>query len=135
MKTASFLKEPKAAAQTLQHIDLAQVFLVHKVCRYCPGPVLFEVGRLNLPRCAVADVEHLDMFLSFQDAIYHTINMRFVAVKKVSQPVTLSRQRTSIGVLFQAENGFFQSPIPFQGCGGMLGINLSIKVGKIALSA
>jgi hypothetical protein len=80
-------------------------------------------------------MEHFDMFLPLQDAVYNTIDMRFGAVKQVPELATLARHRTSVRVLFQAENGFFQPFVPFQGGGGMLGINLPIKVGKIALGA
>jgi hypothetical protein len=53
------------------------------------------------------------MFLSLQNAVYHTIDMRFGTVKQVPELVTLARQWTSIRVFFQAENGFFQRLVPF----------------------
>jgi hypothetical protein len=54
-------------------------------------------------------------------------------VKQVPELVRFAPHRTSIRVLFQAENRFFQSHIPFQGRGGILGINLPMQVGKITL--
>jgi hypothetical protein len=52
------------------------------------------------------------MFLSLQDTVYHTIDMRFGAIKQMSELGTLARQRTPIRVFFQAENGFFQPFVP-----------------------
>jgi hypothetical protein len=63
----------------------------------------------------VTDIEHFDMFLPLQDAVYRTIDMSFGAVKQVPELVTLARHRTSIRELFQAENDFFQPPYTTSG--------------------
>ena len=54
---------------------------VHRLCK---------IGSLGLPSCAVADMEHLNMILPLQDAVYHTIDMRLLAVKQVPQFVSRS---------------------------------------------
>jgi len=68
------------------------------------------------------------MFLSFQNTVYHPIDMRFGAVKQVPDFVTLAGQWTPVRVLFEDENGFFQSLVPFQGCGRKFGIDLPVQV-------
>jgi len=73
------------------------------------------------------------MFLFLQDAVYHTIDMRFVAVEQMSQLVTLAGHRGSVRLLFQAENRFFEALVPSQGRVGVLGIDLPIQLGKVAL--
>jgi hypothetical protein len=42
---------------------------------------------------------------------------------------------TSIGISFQAENGLPETPIPLQGCLGMLGVDCPVHVAKVAYSA
>jgi hypothetical protein len=51
--------------------------------------------------------------LFLQDVVYHTINMRFGAVKQVPELITLARDRAAIRMHFQAENGLLEAPIPF----------------------
>jgi hypothetical protein len=42
---------------------------------------LHQIGRLELPSCAVTDVEHYNLFLSLQNAVYHAIDVWLVAVQ------------------------------------------------------
>ena len=44
------------------------------------APCLHEIGRLKLPPGAVADMEHLNLHLFLEDAVYHAINMRLSTV-------------------------------------------------------
>jgi len=55
----------------------------------------------------VADVEHFNLLLFLEDAVYHTINMGLVAIKQMPQLVPLSRYRAAVRPLFQTENGRF----------------------------
>ena len=72
------------------------------------------------------DVEHFNFLLILQDPIDYAIDMRFMTVEQVSQLFSPADQRTSVRLFFQAENGLFERPIPFQGCVGMLGIDFQI---------
>jgi len=67
----------------------------------------------------VADVQHFNPLLSLQDAVYHTIDVGPVAVQQVPELVLLGRRRAAVWLLFQAENGVFEPPVPFQGRAGM----------------
>src|ERR1039457_6927900 len=66
---------------------------------------LHEIGGLELPPCAVADVEHFNLLLFFQNAVDHAIHTGLPPVKQVPQFVQLARQRTSVRLPFQTENG------------------------------
>ena len=70
---------------------------------------LHEIGGLELPPCAVADVEHFNLLLFLQNAVDHAIHMGLVAVKQVPQLVLLARQRAAIRLLFETENGLLES--------------------------
>ena len=99
------------------------------------GPLnLHEIGRLQLSPCAVADVEHINLLLFLEDAVYYTINMGLMSVKQMPQPVPLSRYRAAVRPLFQTENGRFDPQIPFHGCVRIFGIYLLVKARKVALS-
>ena len=56
-------------------------------------------------------------------------------VKQVPELVTLARYRASIWDLLEAENSLFEPPVPFQGCCGMLRIDLPVQLSKVALGA
>ena len=75
---------------------------------------------------AVPDMEHLNFFLILYNAMYYTIDMRFMAVEQMPQLFTPADQRTSVRQFFQAENGLFESPIPFEGRIGMFGVDFPI---------
>lgn len=56
---------------------------------------LFDFGHLEPSPRTVADVEHFNLFLPFQHAVYRTIYVRLVSVQQMSQLVTLGRQRAA----------------------------------------
>src|SRR5580658_50622 len=94
---------------------------------------LRDIGWLQLPPRSVADVEHFNLLLFLNDAIYHAINMRLVAVKQVPQHVFLARYWAAIRLLFQTENCLFNPQIPFHGRIRILGVDLLVQAGKVAL--
>src|SRR6478609_4399643 len=97
--------------------------------------ILRKIRRLGLAPCAVADVEHFNTLLFLKDAVYHTINMRLVAIEKVPQLVSHAYYRATARMLLQAENGVLETQVPFQGSAGILGIDSTIQLCQIALSA
>jgi hypothetical protein len=92
----------------------------------------FEIGLLRFPSCAVKYVEHFNMLLSGQDAIYHTVDGRLVAVQQVSELGVLACRGAAVRLLLQAENGLTESPVPFQSGIGMRGVDCLIQVSKVA---
>jgi hypothetical protein len=96
---------------------------------------LGDVGRPEFAPCSVADMNYFDQLLFRQYAENHTIEMRLVAVKQVSEMVPLARDRAAVCPFLQAENGFLEAPVPFQGSGVMPGVDFPEQVGKVALCA
>src|SRR6478735_199737 len=83
----------------------------------------------------MADVEYFNTHLFLHNAVYHTINMRLVAIEQVPQLVFRAYCRATVRMLLQAKNGLFETQIPFQGSAGILGIDLAIQLRQVALSA
>jgi hypothetical protein len=46
-----------------------------------PQSLLRKIRHLGITPCAVADVEHFNTLLFLKNAVYHTINMRLVAIE------------------------------------------------------
>jgi hypothetical protein len=80
-------------------------------------------------------VKHFDKLSFLHDTEYHTIDVGFGTVEQMSKLVFPTRHRASVGMVFQAEDRFLETPIPFQGDVGMLGVDLPVHVVKVALSA
>src|SRR6202030_2710892 len=68
-------------------------------------------------------------------AIDLSINVRLISMQQVSELTFLSPHSTSVRLSFEAEDGLFEIPIPFQGRIGVFGFNFLVQVGKIALGA
>ncbi len=64
------------------------------------------------------------MLLVLQDAVDYTIDVRFVAIEQVPQLITFAYNGVPVRIIFQAQDGFFEPPVPFQGCVGMLSMGL-----------
>src|SRR5437764_10304822 len=96
---------------------------------------LYEIGRLKLSPCTVADVQHFNLLLFLQNSEYHAVNMRLVAVEQVSQLVPFARNSAAVRPFFQAQDGLFETPVPVQSSIGILGIDPSVETGKVTLSA
>jgi hypothetical protein len=63
----------------------------------------------------VADVEYFNTLLFLQDAVYHTINMRLVAIEQVPQLIFRPYCRaTTVRILLQTENGLFETKYHFR---------------------
>jgi hypothetical protein len=71
-------------------------------------------------------VERLNFLLGLENAIYYAIDMKLMTVEEAPQPFTSVNQRTAVWQFFQAENGLFESPIPFEGRVGMLCVDFSV---------
>ena len=82
----------------------------------------------------MADREYFILLLFFQDAVYHPINMRLVAVKQMPELVLLSYYLAAVRPLFQTEDGGFDPQIPFLGSVRILSVDLPVKTRKVALS-
>jgi len=76
----------------------------------------------------MADVEHVYLFLFLQDAKYHAVEMRLVPIQQMPQLFLLRRRGASVWMVLQTENGLLETPVPFQGCIGMFGVDLSVQV-------
>lgn len=74
----------------------------------------------------MADVKHFHLPLLFQHAVYRAINMGFVTIKEVSKLAVFRCYRASIRVLFEAEYRLAKSPIPYQPCTRLSGLDLYI---------
>ena len=96
------------------------------------GRNLCDIGTLESPSCAVADVQDLNLLTLFQHAVYRAINMWFVAVEQMSELLTLGRHRAPVRLFFQGEDRPFEPAIPL-GCVRILGVDLRVQEGKIAL--
>ena len=83
----------------------------------------------------MADVEHVYLLLFLQNAKYHQVDVRLVPIQQVPQLFLLGRRGASVWMVLQTENGLFETPVPFQRCIGMCGVDFSVQVGKVALSA
>lgn len=85
--------------------------------------------------CAVVDMEDIDLLLLFHDAIYRPVDVRFVAVEKVSELVILGGNRASVRLFFQTENRLPEPAIPFERGVGVVGVDPPVYLGQIALGA
>src|SRR4030081_667285 len=65
----------------------------------------------------------------------HAVDVRLVPIQQVPQLFLLRRRGASVWMVLKTENGPLETPVPFQGCIGMFGVDLSVQVGKVALSA
>ena len=81
----------------------------------------------------MANVEHLDPFLLFQDTENHAMDVWLVSVKEVSKLVVLSRNRATVWHLLQAENRLFESPVPSECCFRVFGVDLLVQTDEITL--
>ena len=82
---------------------------------------LFEIGLLKFPPCAVPYMEHFNLLLFLEDAIYHAIDVRLVAVQQVSEVGSLACYRAAMRLFLQAKNGLPEASVPFQCCMGFVG--------------
>lgn len=74
------------------------------------------------------DVQHLNLFLFLQHAVYCAIDVRPVAVEQMPELIILRRGRASVGLFFQTENRCFKSVIPLQRRFGMFGVDRPVQV-------
>jgi hypothetical protein len=65
---------------------------------------LHDFGELESSPRAVANVQNINLSLFFQNAIYRSIDVRFVAIKQMPKFAILRGRRATVGKLFQAEN-------------------------------
>ena len=60
----------------------------------------------------MADVENVNLLVRLHDAVNHTIDMRFVAIKQVPEILAFGSKGAAFGVLLQGEQGNFQALEP-----------------------
>lgn len=53
----------------------------------------------------------------------------------MSEFVILGRHQASLGLVLKVENRLLEPHVPFQGCVGVLDVDLIVQVGEIAVSA
>jgi len=97
--------------------------------------VLSNIRCRRASPCTVADVEYIDLLLFLQNPVDHAIDVWLPAVEQVSEPVFFPRDRTAQGKLLQSENSLFEARVPLQGCIGIVGVDLFIQTGEVALCA
>src|ERR1017187_3331606 len=96
---------------------------------------LCNIGPLEPPPCAVADVQYFYPLLLLQYSVYCPVNMRLVPVKQMPELVALRCHRAAARLFFEAENRLPEAAIPFQGRVGMLGVDLPVQMGEITSGA
>jgi len=79
------------------------------------------------------DVKHIHLLAPFPDTVYHPIEVRLAAVEQMPEIGILRGYRAPVRMLFQAEDGLAEAPVPFQGGVGVLGVDFGKEKGKVAL--
>ena len=81
------------------------------------------------------DMQHLDYFPLFNDAVDHAIDAMLPSIKQVPHCLFLGRYRTPVGILFQTENLLLQPYVPLL-CGiGAGDADFVIRMLEVALRA
>lgn len=84
---------------------------------------------------AVADVKHNHMLLLLQNSEYHAVDVRLVAVQQMPELGPLGRHRATSWPFLEAEDGILEPRVPFPGRSRILGVNVVVQAGKVALGA
>ena len=100
---------------------------------FCWANYLPNSRRLQFVSCAVANMEHVNPLVFLNNTKYDTINVRLVAVEEMAELRFLRRHGAAVWQFFQAENSLLEPSIPLQGCIRLLGIDLPVQAGKVAL--
>ena len=74
------------------------------------------------------DVKQVHLLAPLQDAVYHPIDVGLVAVEQMPEISILGGNRAPVGMFFQAEDGLFEAPVPFQGGIRVLGVDFVVKL-------
>src|ERR1019366_8232830 len=88
----------------------------------------YYIGPLESTPRAVADVEHVDLFLFFHHAVNRAVDVRLVAVKQVSEFVVFRGHGAPVRLFFQVENRLLEPAIPLQSGVGVVGIDPPIDL-------
>lgn len=81
----------------------------------------------------MSDMNYVHLLALLLHAENYTIDVRFVTVEQMPDIRFLTRHRAPVWMLFDAEDGLFKAPVPFEGGVGVLGVDFFEERRKIAL--